>query len=601
MADSTAICYYECVVKIVLIYPPPWKIARPGTDLDDPAEGAPPGISTTLCLSGDIRHLPCGLLSLAAQARAAGHAVTVLNLFFFAWQDIEQIVKAHPARLFGLSCFTSNRRGTLYTADLIRSIYPDAHIALGGPHASALPREMLEHGESIDTIVIGEGEDTVTELADRIESGASPGGIAGTAFRADSGIELAPPRDRIDDLDRLQNPFLLYNDYILLVSRGCPWDCAFCSSTCIWGRRQHRHSVRYALDMIEHIVFRHGHRAFAVKDETFTLDRDYVLSLCRGMRERGISSAWSCDTRADLLDEELLREMRRAGCRRISLGVESASPRILKNLNKNIDPAAVRKAAGLARRCGLQVRFYMIAGSPGETMETLNESLALIREARPSEVIFNPFTLLPGTQAFEDAERDGHVSRGMFFTDDFFELTPLSGPGSMPIDAEVASWMVQHQGLHEMSPLSAEECEHVVESFPDLGSARLDRAHALLRAGDTERAAQNARQALDMNCPQPGLARNCLACCAAARGDMQGALEHLIAARESDYSAVVEENIERAQRWAAAGGPACGLPLELRASNVFEITVPLRQPAGPGAVTVTSADRPLRYKPLMPE
>ena len=101
-------------MRVLLIYPPPWKIPEPGQQPDESGEGPPPGIDSAALLSGDILHLPCGLLSLAAQAQRAGHTVEVLNLFTFAWDRIVGIIKTRQADFFGLSCFTSNRRGTLH-------------------------------------------------------------------------------------------------------------------------------------------------------------------------------------------------------------------------------------------------------------------------------------------------------------------------------------------------------------------------------------------------------------------------------------------------------------------------------------------------------
>ena len=118
----------KIMLRIMLIYPPPWKLARAGEAQYAGAEGPPDGGPFEQFLRGDSEHIPLGLLSLAAQASAAGHDVRVLNLFAFAWKDIEDIITATEADLFGLSCFTQNRRGTVMLADLIRRLHPQAHI-----------------------------------------------------------------------------------------------------------------------------------------------------------------------------------------------------------------------------------------------------------------------------------------------------------------------------------------------------------------------------------------------------------------------------------------------------------------------------------------
>jgi len=571
------------MLKIVFIYPPPWKLAPAGADFHEP-EGAPPGLNPE-CLRGDSEHIPMGLLSLAAQARVAGYDVHVLNLFAFAWQDIEQLIKETSADLFGLSCFTQNRRGTLMLAELIRQTHPKAHIAVGGPHASALPLEMLNQCNAIDTVVIGEGEQTFMELISRIETAQTTSGITGTVWNTSEGPRSAEARTLIDNLDALVPPTRYFDDHIVLSARGCPWDCSFCASSALWGRGCRTHSATYVLDMLETLVKKHGQKAIAFKDETFTADRQRVLKLCRGIQERKLNIAWSCDTRADVLDEELLSAMRASGCQRISLGVESAAPGILQRLNKNITPAAVQTATRLARRIGLPVRYYMIVGSPGETMATLQQSLTFVNEAGPTEVIYNPFTLLPGTHEWDLALKTGDYDTDCFFSDTFFELQPLTH-GNDPKAEELREWLQCNSGLQTVRRLNIDECREGLRQFPDLALAHLDLANALLNAGDYEAAEQGARRALDVNHPLPGLCRNLLACVAARQGRLRKALEHLMAAAKEGCHQIVERNIATAQKWSSQGGPQSGYALELVSDTGFEVSRPRRQPVGPGEIKI---------------
>src|SRR5262249_15124930 len=144
--------------------------------------------------------------------------------------------------------------------------------------------------------------------------------------------------------------------------------------------------------------------------------------LCRGIRERKLSFFWSCDTRVDLLTEELLYEMRIAGCQRLSLGVESGSPTILRNIDKKITTDEIIESTELAKKVGIRVRYYMMLANRGETAETFRETLRFLERAQPHEYIFSCLSIYPGTRDFYDSEKAGSLDREVYFTGDFQEL-----------------------------------------------------------------------------------------------------------------------------------------------------------------------------------
>ena len=331
-------------MRIVLLYPPPQAIR---------SSSRPPGAAID---KSDACLPPYGMLSLAAQALRAGHQVKAFNLSTFPWDEIEAMVRALEADVFGLTCFTSNRRGVAQVAECVRKHHRRAHVVVGGPHVTALPAATLEHCGAIDTVVIGEGEATFGELIDRLEAARATEGIAGTAWRGAEGARVGPPRERIADLDSLA-PVQEYFPYsLLLTSRGCPGQCTFCASNAMWGRRVSFHSADYVLDTIEGLLGQIPARTVMIKDDTFTASRKRTMRICEGILRRKLNFLWSCDTRADALDEELLRAMRLAGCQQISLGVESASPEVLRNIRKRQNPQRVLEVTRLARKYGLRVR-----------------------------------------------------------------------------------------------------------------------------------------------------------------------------------------------------------------------------------------------------
>jgi len=394
-------------MRIVLMYPPPQKIPPPGAAPAAAGDACGEGVESN---ESDFCFAPYGLLSLAAQAMRDGRQVKTFNLSNFPWDDVEGLIRRLDADVYGMTCFTSNRRGVALTADCIRKHHRNAHIVIGGPHATALPAQMLEHHGSIDTVVIGEGEETFRQLVARLEAGRPTAGLSGTAWREAGGVRIGPPRQRIADLDSLAAVQDYFPCSLLLTSRGCPGQCTFCAGSVIWGRRMSFHSAPYVLDAIEKILASVHVKRIVIKDDTFTANRKRAMRICRGILDRKLNFLWGCDTRADVLDEELLRTMRLAGCQRISLGVESASPKVLRNIRKKITAEQVLAATRLAKKFGLRVKYFMIAGNRGEDMAAFRESVDFLRTAEPHEYVYSVLTVYPGTEEFEIFKGQGALS-----------------------------------------------------------------------------------------------------------------------------------------------------------------------------------------------
>lgn len=567
-------------MRIALLYPPPWKIPGPGGE--DYGGDGPPADYREGDLDADFFQTPYGLFTLGAQAIRAGHQVKVVNLSGFAWSEVERAIKALDAELFGLSCWTANRRGVALAARCIRHHHPRAHVVIGGPHATPLATEMLAHYPEIDTVSLGESELQFMELVERLCEGKPTQGIAGTVFRDGDRIVKGPPRPAIHDLDTLASAHTYFDTHIFMTSRGCPWSCTFCGAETTWGRGFRGHSVPYVLDALEQALSRLSVKMLQIKDDTFTANKKRVLELCRGIRQRNLRFLWSCDTRVDVLNEELLREMRLAGCQRLSLGVETGSPTILANINKKITTQEICDAAAMAKKFGIQVRFYMMLGNRGETRQTFHETLDFLKQAKPHQYIFSCLSVFPGTADFHDAEKAGWLDREIYFTGDFQEL-------KVPFDASeedtayLNDWFSRNKGLRDYYVEGVEECQAILRELGDHHAAHMDLAGAYFRAGDLDRAEHHAQRALELETPVPGLALNYLACIAFERGDIQGMQDHFMAAAKRDpQHHVLIQNVQAARLWFKNGGPARGLPLNLVGSHQFQLLERTEQPSLPG-------------------
>lgn len=562
-------------MRVILLHAPPWKI---GIDQQEHSKGR-----EALLKNVDFLSLPLGLLSLHAEATRAGHHVTIYNVSNYPWQRIVRLIERVEAELFGLSCFTVNRHGVSALASLIKSIHPRSHVVAGGPFVTAFPTESLAHFAGLDTVVVGEGEATFLELIGRLEKETSVEGIPGLVYRDGDSIAFGPPRDRVRDLDALASPFDSFPSHTLVTSRGCFGRCTFCASEMIWGRKITSYSVGRVLDMLEQLVNGHGLQILAIKDEVFTSRRRRVLEVCEAIVARQLPFLWSCDTRVDRVDEEILQAMRLAGCQMISFGVESGSPKILETLKKNTTPEQTIEATELAKRFGLEVRYFLMYGCPGETPETIVESIDLINTGKPTSVVFVPFAISPGTEDYRGYVHERGVDRDFFFRGDF-----LSRPRVETASEEhrvITDALGEYRGLSNVWAYGLDDYEDIVERIPESPAAHLDLGCALLREGRLDEAERELEAAAKLDFPVQSLLLNAGATLAIGRGDLGAAREALEQASRLGSFRVVQENTRALRRWIAKGGERSGEPLDLVCHANFAVeSFPFDQPLLPGPI-----------------
>jgi len=368
--------------------------------------------------------LPVGLLSLDAVLRRRGHEVTLANLSGFGWDRVRQVLKVLRPAVLGISQFTHNRVDSLRLARLAKELDPGCCILLGGPHATHTSLETLAAHPEIDTVVLGEAEETLVELLDTLASGGSLGEVAGIAYRQGAELLRSAPRPAIRDLDALPTPGAqggasIGVDYrrqleFVITSRGCPASCLFCSSPLFWGKGVRFRSPPSVVAELGLLRERFGLVYFSFRDDTFTADRGRVLEICRLLEEAKLGILWNCQSRVTAVDEEMLVAMKRAGCECIQFGVESGSSAVLKALGKRITQADVEQAAASVRRVGINLSVYLITGVPGEAESDLQQTVQLIGRIRPQDGQVSPLVYYPGTQLFARAVQSGAVPAGLF-------------------------------------------------------------------------------------------------------------------------------------------------------------------------------------------
>ena len=392
---------------------------------------------------------PLGLLYLAAYAKAA-HGdrfnIEVLDtqVEHQGYAEIEQVFRKRRPQVVGISCMTFLLIDALNVARVARKVLPEAHIVFGGTHPTIYPMEMAGRPET-DSIVFGEGEVAFSELLEALAEKKSLAGIPGVAFRENGRVIVNPGRQFLTDLDALPFPdreLLPYKDYYnllgtgreimtsLLTSRGCPFDCVFCTKKD--GRTCRMRSPENVVEEIE-VCLEKGITDFNIVDDTFTINRKRALAIADMITRKGLRITMDIRARVDQVDREMLEKLAEAGCNRIRYGVESGSAEVLKTLRKGIELSSIKPAFELAKKAGMTTFAYFMVGSPGETKEDIKASIALAKDLDPDYVQFLVTTPFPATDLY-DLGREKGILQGDFWRD--FSLHPTPD--------FIAQWWTEH-------------------------------------------------------------------------------------------------------------------------------------------------------------
>lgn len=392
-------------MKILLIAPQDNKIVPPFSRLK---------IKPTPSFLGHA--FPFGLSYLAAYAQKFGHQVIILDTLSndLNINQIKKFVKKEKPDLIGITSMTHYIKSAVFIAKICKNIYPKIPIVIGGPHAS-FDYENLLKNYCFDYVVIGEGELTFKELLDHLENkkpNSNLKNISGIAYKAKNKIIKTKPRLPITNLDLTPFPsrdLVNFDDYIfdqllpnaveIMSSRGCSHRCAFCSSSYFWKCWRSRSPENIIKEMKEIIKKYPKTKSFLFYDDNFTLNKNKVIKLCRLIIKNKLNKyPWNCNARADQVDKKMLILMKKAGLVKINYGVETGSPKVAKNIDKNLDPNKLKKAIKMTKDLGIEVLAFFMIGNPGETPKTIKQSIKLAKELKPTTTLWSITQILPGTK-----------------------------------------------------------------------------------------------------------------------------------------------------------------------------------------------------------
>ena len=355
--------------------------------------------------------LPIGLAYLTAVLKENGHEVTVIDCpaLEMDHEKLKAKIASFKPNVVGITSMTPTIQSTLLSARVAKEACPDAIVTLGGSHATFMDRQILEQEAAVDVVVRGEGEQTFLEIARNVSDSKSLDRVDGVTFRNSDQIIQTPNRPFIQNLDQLPYPayeyfplkkYRLFGKLYLpiITSRGCPFQCSFCTTSRMFGKEYRVRSPKNIVDELEFLKNTYGADAFTFYDDTLTLDKNRIFKICEEIKTRKIDVPWDCQTRVDQISREVLAEMRETNCQQVFFGVESGCQKILDAVKKRTTVEQNAKAIRLAKEAGLFVAISIMIGYPGETADMLKQTLDFIRKAEPDDVYLCVATPYPGTE-----------------------------------------------------------------------------------------------------------------------------------------------------------------------------------------------------------
>jgi anaerobic magnesium-protoporphyrin IX monomethyl ester cyclase len=357
-----------------------------------------------------FRFPPLGLGYIAGYLKQNNISVDLVDCTFLSQEEaLEKVWRSKP-KIIGIYSMFSMKDKAIQMAKLLKGNCE--LLVAGGPLPTLNPEDFLQ---DFDVVIIGEGEETMLELVREVEKGGDLSRVRGIAYREKDTMKLTPPRDFIQNLDSIPFPTrelfdnqayknhyskkFGYTITSLITSRGCPFNCDFCSQP-IFGNKFRTRSATNIVDEIEKVIAL-GYERIWFADDCFTLSRKRLIDIFNEIIQRRIKIDWECLSRVDTIDREMAEKMKHAGCVRVFFGIESGSDSVLALMNKKATAKQAKEAVHVAKQSGIQVGAFFILGYPGETDETV---LDTVRFASSLPLDYLSFTFpypIPGTSLYE--------------------------------------------------------------------------------------------------------------------------------------------------------------------------------------------------------
>lgn len=338
-----------------------------------------------------------------------------------AWNKFKKILLKEKPRYLAAHVITSVARNDFKTFELAKGLCKSTTVSMG-PHVTELTKESFKNCQSLDFIIRGEAEITFKELIEALESRKGLKKINGLAYRQGNKVIINKPRKFIKDLDELPLPrqdllpidkyvfpFIASKFTFVMSSRGCPYFCTFCRQPIMWSREVRSRSPENIMKELW-MLKKMGVNNFLFHSDTFTINKDIVIRLCKIMVKEKLNMKWGCNSRVDTVDEEMLFWMKKAGCWMIAYGIESGSEKVLKLCKKGAVLKQAVQATKWTKAASIKNYGYFIIGLPGETKETIKETIDFAKKLPLTYAIFHTASPYPGTEFYKIAKRRGWLT-----------------------------------------------------------------------------------------------------------------------------------------------------------------------------------------------
>lgn len=377
-------------------------------------------------LKGSVWHAPpLGLAYIASVLEANSHTVKILDMDISS-ESLEDACKIFSPEVVGFTCSTPTAFSAYRSAEKVKQILPTTKIIFGGSHPSSVPEGVI--GKLfIDVVVVGEGEITMLDVVSNIvEDNGNFGNIPGVFYKYNGQIKFTGRRELIADIDSIPYParhlipILKYPDHpsakrtpgiTILTSRGCYGRCVFCSKA-VFGRTYRTHSAQRVVEEIEQVIEQYHVKEILFVDDTFAADRKRAIEICKLIFERDLDIVWMTPNgvRADTLNEEVVKWMKKSGCHLLLFGIESGNPKILENIRKGITIEQTERAISLCKKYEIDTGGFFMIGLPGESRKEVEDSIKFAKKLDLDVVKFGITVPLPSTDLFKEYDSKGFIN-----------------------------------------------------------------------------------------------------------------------------------------------------------------------------------------------